>query len=158
VHVMRSVALVVMEHGSAWPGGVNQWDVDVVAFGPPHGVPHERVRRACERSARQGRVLELAVLACNAEAHEEAIGRRAATARSLVAAVLPARSGRVILSACRDAAPSLRDQLIGLAGTLTESLRGSSASVSVHFDAGPAGELRPPRKASGSPRVAGFGP
>jgi hypothetical protein len=159
---MRSIALVVMEHGSLWPADINQWSVDVVAFGPPHGAPHERMRRACERAASEGRTPEFAVLACNAEADDEAIGRRVTLARSLVAAVLPGTSGRVILSAACNAASSLRSQLIALAGTLMESLRGGSASVSVHFDGGDSkeqlrGVLRPLANSSASRNVGARG-
>ena len=133
---MRAMALIVMEPGSAWPKYINRRAVDIVALGQPcDETPRDLARKACERVARLTRAPELAILACNADVHDEATERRVTILRSLLLAVNP-RAGHVVLCTGRDASPDLRAQLLALVAALRESLFGSSASVSVRFDAG----------------------
>jgi hypothetical protein len=129
---MRSLALVVMETGSAWPDHVNQSNMDVVAIGEPFCLARELAREVCERVARLERAPELAVLACNAETNDRAMDRRVTIARNLLS-VLQLRTGHFVLSACRIVGPALTAQLIRIAATLNESLYGE-ACVTVRFD------------------------
>ena len=56
-------------------------------------------------------------------------------ARSLLAAVVGARGGQLILSASDTAASSsLRCELIGMADTLRDAITGTSASITVRFE------------------------
>jgi hypothetical protein len=102
---MEAVVLVVMEHGSEWPAHVEQ----------------------------VGNAVETAVLSCSDDAHFRGLEGRVPLAKALVATVLRRQNGRLELVARAKAPDRTKHSLIALAGTLTESLIGTSASVSTRF-------------------------
>jgi hypothetical protein len=129
---MASITLVVVEVGSDWPEFVCGDACDVVALSQASGEPDGiMLQRACERAGRSGAVVQLAVMACNAEADDESIHWRAFTASRLLTAVARTEGGRLILSASKGASAALRLGLLGLATTLADALPERSASVSV---------------------------
>jgi len=137
---MNPSAFVVMERGSTWPAHLHQSAVGCVALsqGPNehHGELLRRTRDRVRAVDQTGREIELAVLSCNDDATDSALEERVPLARALLATVLRADRGRLLLLARPSAPPSLRHSLLGLVGTLTEVLAGTSASVSVLFDDG----------------------
>jgi hypothetical protein len=129
---MRSLALVVVEAGSALPRIFDRTHTEI-AMWRAFGEAHKFERALCARVARLQRSPELAVLACNTETHDAAIRRRVTIARNLLCVLRP-RTGHLVLSAARGADSALRSQLLGIAGTLSETLRSHSPCVSVRFD------------------------
>jgi hypothetical protein len=108
------VSLVVMEPGSEW-----QDELDILRRG--------------QQSVR------VAVLACNGDTDAEVERYRAKIARTLMTAVTGTTFGRLVLSASRGASLPVRQELLALAGTLTDQLRGTSATVSLRFTEGALG-------------------
>lgn len=129
---MNNVSLVVMEKGSAWPGHVAAME-DVIAFSHDDVGLLQRTEEklATLRSSRQA--VRLAVLACNTDHGGSSVGRRARIARALLAAVSSAALGRLVLCASSHAPPSLRAELLGLAGELTGELGHARATISLLF-------------------------
>jgi hypothetical protein len=158
---MRPTAFVVMETGSDWPTWLVRQDVDVVTVldrGADEGNPTRAVR---ERIMRLGRPIPMAVLTCNAEADDVAMDRRVALTRALLAAILEAERGHLIIHAAGRSTASLRHHLIGLTATISEGIHGTSACVSLRFGGapvarGPLQESHPPPYLSGvsEPAVA----
>jgi hypothetical protein len=68
------------------------------------------------------------------EEMEEVIGRCLTLAWRPLAALLPARSGRVILGAAFHASSALRSEMIGWVATLRETLRGRSTRAPVRSE------------------------
>jgi hypothetical protein len=134
---MRPRALVVLERGSQWPDWVGAMDFDVSTLIQSDGEPRSAFfRRVGERIARvPSPGIGLAVLAYNDETGEVVTGRRAMLSRSLLAAVIGAQGGQLILSASEDAASSsLRCELMGMADALRDAITGTSASITVRFE------------------------
>ena len=129
---MSSVALVVMELGSEWPGWFGG-SADVVAFSQGGEKLLGRTQEALGalRSGRQD--IAVAVFACNEDPEADPGGYRAQIAEALLSAVRDAPSGRLILTASDRAPARVRFELLSLAGALTESLRGTTATVSLRF-------------------------
>jgi hypothetical protein len=131
---MASLMLVVVEPGSHWPEFIWEAEHDIVAWSQASGgLDGVVLQRACARAERSGVAPQLAVIACNADADDESIHRRAFTASRLLRAIAHAVDGGLILSAGKGASAALRTGLLGLAMTLGEALRGSSVSVSVRI-------------------------
>ena len=125
-----SVALVVMEPGSAWPGHVGDEETLVVLRSDGDLVASARERLAALERARQH--VRVALLACNGAVDSASTLRRASIAGDLLAAVSRARSGRLVLTApSARASRSFRQQLLSLVGSLTDRLRGTSATVTL---------------------------
>lgn len=131
-------ALVVLERGSNWPAHVHRSTAGCVALVQEANEAHrELLRRTCNRVQaieRTGQSVGLAVLSCNDDTTGGGLEERVPLAWALLRAVLPADKGRLLLLGPRTASATLRVALLGLAGTLTEALAGSSASVSVLLD------------------------
>ena len=131
---MNGVALVVMEPGSEWPGDVGMSET-LVAMKPGQ----DTVRRTRERLAalhRQREHVQVAVLACNDATDAETTDRRIAVGRALLASISRAWHGRLLVIAPAGRASSLlRQHLLSLAETLTDELRGTSATVTLRFTA-----------------------
>ena len=131
---MMTTAMVVMEAGSDWPGQIGE-SMEVVAFS------HEGEDLLRRTQAKLGALhlskkrVRVAVLACNSATDfvGTAAGRRAELARTLLGAVTSSPCGRLILGASERAPEQFRRELLALAGTLAEELRGSTATVSVLF-------------------------
>ena len=129
---MTTAAMVVMEPGSDWPGQIGD-STSVVAFSRKG---EDLVRRTKERLgalARSKQNVRVAVLACNSSAGGAALGRRAELARMLLGAVSGSTCGRLIVSASGGASPETRQELLALAGALTEQFQESSATISLWF-------------------------
>jgi hypothetical protein len=127
-----SLAVVVVESGSAWPAFVSGLGLDLVALNQvPDYASDPALQRACDRAERTGGVVKLAVVACNADVDEAAVRRRTVTAVRLLTALARSDRGLLVLSASVGITPMLRHVLKGLAETLNDALRGSSASVTV---------------------------
>jgi hypothetical protein len=78
--------------------------------------------------------VRVAVLACNAAVGAAAAVGRAKLAKLLLETVMTTLRGRLILTASARATLPLREELLRLAGALTEGLRGRRATVSVQFN------------------------
>jgi hypothetical protein len=97
----------------------------------------DTVRCTRERLAafdRQHEQVQVAVLACNDATDSETADRRIALGRELLASITRAWHGRLVLTASAGRASSrLRQHLLSLAETLTDELRGTSATVTLRF-------------------------
>jgi hypothetical protein len=140
---MNRVTLVVLECGSDWPSGVRQDDADCVALAQAPNEPHSALLRRTYDRVRAieygGGTVHLAILSCNNDASRTALDGRVPLARALLATVLRTSDGRLILAGRASASDRMRRSLVALAGTLTEALTGTSASVSAVFGAPPSG-------------------
>jgi glutamate racemase len=128
---MTTATMIVMEPGSDWPGHIGD-STHVVAFS--HGS-EDLLQRTEERLGalrRRNHGVHIAVLACNAATGSASAGRPS-LARTLLGAVSGTSHGRLILCASSQASHQLRRELFALTGTLTEEIRGTTASVSLKF-------------------------
>jgi hypothetical protein len=129
--------LVVMEHGSAWPTHVEASGGTCVALcQEPHEDHGALLRRAYHRLRAiegVGGTVVVAVLSCNDDASVPALEGRGPLARTLLATILRTREGRLELVARASISDRTRRSLWGLAGSLTEALAGTTASVSALF-------------------------
>jgi hypothetical protein len=129
---MAAVSLIVMEHGSEWPGHVgNTGDVVAMSCGSEELV--QRTRQGLAALRRRGQQVRIAVLACSDVMDASARTRRVEVLAELLAAVNAARFGRVVLSTDERASANLRSELLSLAEALRPRLQGTSATVSVRF-------------------------
>jgi hypothetical protein len=128
-------AMVVMEPGSDWPGRIGD-STHVVAFG--HGADDLllRTQRKIDAISRREAGIRVAILACSAATGGPTSDDRAELARTLLGAVRSTAHGKLILSASARASLELRRQLFSLAGSLSDELGGSSATVSLRFSEG----------------------
>jgi hypothetical protein len=129
---MPMVSLIVMEPGSEWPGHVGDHS-NLVAFSQKGEKMLQRTQERLDTLRRGQQSVRVAVLACNEEAEGSAGGCRAKIARTLLAAVKDTTFGRLVLSAKGGASHRLRQELLALAGTLSDELRGTTATVSLRF-------------------------
>jgi hypothetical protein len=129
---MPMVSFVVMEPGSEWPGHLGDHS-NLVAFSQKDEKLLERTEAELDSLRRDQQNVRVAVLACNAEMDGGADGYREKIARTLLAAVKDTTFGRLVLSASGGASLRLRQELFSLAGTLSEQLRGTTATVSLRF-------------------------
>jgi hypothetical protein len=135
---MAMVSLVVMEPGSEWPGHVGD-SSNLVAFSQKGEKLLQRTHEKLETLRRGRQSVRVAVLACNGEADGEVDGYRAKIACTLLAAVTGTTCGRLVLSVSSGASLRVRQELLALAGTLSEHLRGTTATVSLRFTEAPRG-------------------
>jgi hypothetical protein len=155
---MGTVSLIVMEQGSEWPGRVGDSE-NVVAVGHDGKGALQRTRWSVDSLRRHGHQVRVAVLACNEATDASSVACRAELAHELLAAVAAGGFGRLVLTATDHASMKLRGELLSLAGTLSDRLRGTSATISVKFGAPDErrdAAQRSVRKCSGEP--AGFRP
>ncbi len=131
---MSMVSLVVMEPGSEWPGHIGQ-DSNLVAFSHKGEKLLQRTREELDTLRRDQQSVRVAVLACNGETdgEAEADGYRAQVARALLLAVTGTTFGRLILSVSGGVSLGVRQELLALAGVLSEELRGTTVTVSLRF-------------------------
>jgi glutamate racemase len=129
---MSTTAMIVMEPGSDWPGQVGD-ETNVVLPGDGSEDLLHKTEEKLEALRRGNHLVRVAVLACNGAEGAAAPTARAQLARMLFGAVTVALHGRLILSASTTATLQLREELLRLAGALTEGLRGTRATVSVQF-------------------------
>jgi hypothetical protein len=129
---MAGFALVVMEPGSDWPGQVGESETLVALRSEHDMVGSTREKLAALRRGRQD--VSVAVLACNAATDDVTAQRRATVAGELLASVSRTWRGRLVLTASAGRASGpLRRHLLSLTGTLSNSLRGTSATVTLKF-------------------------
>jgi hypothetical protein len=129
---MPTVSLIVMEPGSEWPGHLGDHS-NLVAFSQNGERLLQRTQEELLALRRGQQNVRVAVLACNGTTDGGADGYRAKIARTLLAAVKDTTFGRLVLSASGGASLRLRQELFALAGTLSEQLRGTTATVSLRF-------------------------
>src|SRR5262249_30608249 len=130
-----ATTVVVVESGGMSPSLARSGDA-VTLRAEPHAAPGDLLRRTLGTVGtleRTGQSVALAILGCNDDVSALGLERRGGMARALMAAVLHTDGGRLVLVARRDAPPKVRQGLLALAGTLTEGLAGTTASVSVVF-------------------------
>lgn len=134
---MDSFVLVVMEHASAWPAGVRSGSAGCVAL---RQEPNESLPDLLRRTYSHIRAIELvggtvhqAVLSCCDDDSVRTTEDRLPLARALLASVLREDHGHLDLVARAGASARTKQSLVALAGTLTESLMGTSASISARF-------------------------
>jgi hypothetical protein len=126
-------AMLVMEPGSDWPGHVGD-ETSLVAFCQEGEELVRRTQTKLGTLCRNNQTVRVAVLACNATTDVQTASRRARLARILLAAVTAATFGRLVLSVNGAASHRQRRELLELVGTLTEELRGTTATVSLRFE------------------------
>jgi hypothetical protein len=131
---MSMVSLVVMEPGSEWPRQVGNHP-NLIAFTQKGEKLLQRTQEELETLRRGQQNVRVAVLACNGDADGGVDGYRAKIARSLLASVTSTTFGRLVLSAKGGASLRVRQELLALAGTLSEQLRGTTATLSLRFTA-----------------------
>ncbi|HEV3189604.1 MAG TPA: hypothetical protein VGY54_03860 [Polyangiaceae bacterium] len=129
---MTTVSLIVMEPGSDWPGHVGDC-ANLVAFSQGSEKLLQRTQEKLDTLRRARQDVRVAVLACNGETDGEAASYRAQVARALLSAVTGAMLGRLVLSANGRASLRLRHELLSLTCTLSEQLRGTTATISLKF-------------------------
>lgn len=134
---MDSFVLVVMEHTSEWPAGVRSGTAGCVAL---RQEPNESLPDLLRRTHSHIRAIELvggtvhqAVLSCSDDESVRVAEDSVPLARALLASVLRDDQGRLDLIARAGAPARTKQSLVALAGTLTESLMGTSASISARF-------------------------
>jgi len=139
---MDNFVLVVMEHASEWPSHVNGGTAGCVALrqepAESRGELLRRTYKHIRAIERIGGAVELAVLSCDDDPNIDVLEGRVPLARALLATVLRAGEGRLDLVAPSGVSGRTRHSLMALAGTLTEALAGTSASVSARFAEAPA--------------------
>jgi hypothetical protein len=126
------VSLVVMEPGSEWPRHFGH-DSNLVAFSQKREKLLQRTQEELDILRRSQQSVRVAVLACNGDTDGEVDQYRAKIARTLLTAVMGTTFGRLVLSASGSASLRVRQELLALAGTLTDQLCGTSATVSLRF-------------------------
>jgi hypothetical protein len=131
---MTALSVVVMEPGSDWPGQVGD-STTLVAFSQGGDELLRRTQSRLKALADHHQSVRIAVLACNGETEGITASRRERIARVLLDVVATASGGRLIVSANRAASHPLREHLFALVGALTKALHGSTASVSLRFEA-----------------------
>lgn len=136
---MGNVSLIVVEQGSEWPGHLGDCENVMVVGSDKEGLL-QRTRQGLDSLRRRGHYLRVAVLACNESTDLGSVAHRAEVARELLTAVSAAGFGRLLLSATDRASMQQRNELLSLAGALSQTLPGSSATVVVRF--GGAGDRR----------------
>jgi hypothetical protein len=129
--VMATVSLIVMEQNSEWPGHVGDSE-HLVAVGGDEGLL-ERTQQRLAALRRRGERVRVAVLACGDATDVVSMARRAEVVHELLGAVTSVGFGRLVLSSGDRASVELRAELLSLAGTLSQRLDGTSATVSVRF-------------------------
>jgi hypothetical protein len=129
---MGTVSLIVMEHGSAWPGRVGDCE-DVVAVHDDKSVLLDRTRLKLDVLRRRGQHLRVAVLACNAETDRESLTRRAEVAHELLREVSSVGFGRLLLSTGQRPSMPLRLGVLSLAHALRRTPAGMAATVNIRF-------------------------
>jgi hypothetical protein len=129
---VATVSLIVLEPGSEWPRHIGHHS-NLIAFSHRGEKLLQRTKDELETLRRGQQNVRVAVLACNGETGGEVDGCRAQIARTLLAAVTRTTFGRLVLSAGGRASLGVRHELLGLAGALTEQLRGTTATVSLRF-------------------------
>lgn len=155
---MEPFVLVVMEHASAWPshvaGGAGEC---VVLKQEVHEDAGQLLTRAYQRIRaieRVGGSIGLAVMCCGDQPSRTALEERVPLARALLATVQRTGPGRLELVARSNASERTRQSLLALAGTLTERLVGSSATVSARFLARDDGAHETARRSANEHRSA----
>jgi hypothetical protein len=144
---MAVVSLVVMELGSEWPGHVGD-AANLVAFSQDGEKLLRRTHEKLDALRRSQHDVRVAVLACNEQMDGEGPCYRAQVAHALLGAVSGTSFGRLVLSASGRASLRLRQELLSLAGMLSEQLRGTSCNRLAEVSGGAActsGARRAPR-------------
>jgi hypothetical protein len=141
-----TTAMIVMEPGSEWPGHVGD-STNLVVLGHETRDLLGRTQEKLDVLHRSKQTVRVAVLACNAATGDEASGRRAQLARTLLGPVTSTTCGRLILMASACAPLPLLQELLTLAETLAQDLRGTTVTVSVRFAQRPQSRAQVPRLA-----------
>jgi hypothetical protein len=136
VRVVSETALAVLERGGRLPTHLHE-GLDVVTVRQRHGEPEELLyRRTLERIRaieETGGTVRRAILSCNEDASSGALEHRALIARALLASVLRAQQGKLLLVAGDRPQSPMRRAIFALADTLTAALSGTSACVTAVF-------------------------
>jgi hypothetical protein len=129
---MTTTAMVVIEPGGDWPGQIGD-SPNLVAFSPGVEDLLRKTQAKVDALRRGKQAVRVAVLACNRAAGGATALRRAQLAHMLLGVVTSTTCGRLVLSASGRASRQLREELLRLAGELTEELRGATATISLRF-------------------------
>lgn len=125
---MGVVSLIVMEPGSEWPGHVRDSENVVEASHRSESLL-QRTQRTLAALRQRGQHVRVAVLACSDATDVASAACRARLARELLSAVTTASFGRLVLSSAERASVPLRRELLTLAGTLSQTVPGTSVHV-----------------------------
>jgi len=139
--------IVVMEPGSDWPGPFGK-SAHVLAFGVGADNRYDRTHERLAAMFGGRRDVSVAVLACNASTGAIAAVERIRLGRSMLDALKDVAHGRLVLSASAGSSHELLGDLLELAATLVDGARGSSATVSLNFSAGPGQAPKPAQRAA----------
>jgi hypothetical protein len=129
---MAAVSLIVMEHGSEWPGHVGNIE-NVVVVEQDHEALLARTREGLASLHRRGHHVHVGVLACNETTGGVSASSRAEVVVELLTALNAGRFGRLVLTTGSRASLRLRAELLSLASALDPHLRGTAATVAVKF-------------------------
>lgn len=136
----QSASIIVMEYGSRWPVAVVQEQPDAASVTAIVQQPDELAATLKQRAIRRvaaigsrGAALQSGILSCNENADEETWASRALIARAMLASIISAGQGQLILSAHRGISYQARSGLVALAEALRSVLGGTQVSVAVSF-------------------------
>ncbi len=144
----QRVCVVVMEAGGEWPSFVEREGSANWAVIPqqPSETPAELALRSSRRLsalAEHGAPIDMVIIAAGAQCNDQVFAARCAVARSLIQA-MGDRDGQLVFSAPSKLPEPSRHELIALAGTLANQVRGTPLGVSVRF---PEAKQAAPRQA-----------
>jgi len=128
-------SMVVMEVGAIFPPFVAEYQKSapnsLVEVQTTSESPAQFAQRVIRKLELVNGDLRVAIVAANAETHEDSAAARYRIARALLRVMAKRGSGEIVLTS--DATDDVRQALFALAGTLCEDLRGTDLGVRVRF-------------------------
>jgi hypothetical protein len=145
------LSVVVLERGSAWP----PWLAEYQKHAPASVVIAQscdesgaefarRIARKLDEIGSRSAAIHAGLLVSNGALDQPAVTARESICSGLLRVMLQKQRGQLVLSADGAAGDGIRHELLALAGTLCDGLRGTKVSVRVRFDS-----LRHPGAVSG---------
>lgn len=133
----QRVCVVVMEAAGEWPAFVERegsanWAVIAQQPGETPGELALRSSRRVSTLTEHGARIDTVIVAAGPHCDDDVFAARCAVARSLIQAMGTSR-GRLLFSAPAKLPEAARHELVALAGTLANQVRGTSLTVGVKF-------------------------
>ena len=145
------LSVVVLERGSSWPPWLAEYQkhapssvVIVQSLDETSAGFAQRIVRKLEEIGSRSAAIHAGLLVSNGALDAAAVTARECICSALLRVMLHKRRGELVLGADATAGDGIRHELLALAGTLCDVLRGSEVTVRVRFDT-----LRPPSSVSG---------
>jgi hypothetical protein len=140
------LSVVVLERGSSWPPWLAEYQkrapasvVIVQSFDESSREFARRIVRKLDEIGSRSAAIHAGLLVSNGALDAPAVTARECICSALLRVMRQKQRGELVLSADGAAGDGIRHELLALAGTLCDGLRGSEVSVRVRFDT-----LRPP--------------